>query len=184
MKKAYFTAGHTIVRGKGTGVHSPFGDEAVEARKLVTDVAKRLYDCHNVMVITDDDNWTLRQVINWLSLKLSKADIAIDFHFNAFNGKAHGTEVLVPATPSDTERDLAVDICQCISKTLGIRSRGMKRENESQHKRLGVLHSKEDATNLLVEVCFIDNEDDVRKYRHHYWTLVSNLASTIAPYIK
>ncbi len=43
MKTIYLTKGHKIVNGIGTGAISPYGDEAIEAKKLVIDIAKCLW---------------------------------------------------------------------------------------------------------------------------------------------
>ncbi|MNY02826.1 hypothetical protein D3C86_1354140 [compost metagenome] len=41
----------------------------------------------------------------------------------------------------------------------------MKGENESQHTRLGILHTK--ASSALLEVGFIDNVFDMNKYENN-----------------
>jgi len=38
--------------------------------------------------------------------------------------------------------------------------------------------------NILVEICFITNENDVRSYRTHYWVLVEKFATVISKIIQ
>lgn len=82
-----------------------------------------------------------------------KKQLDLSFHLNASDGKGHGTEVYYY---SDDAKPLAAALSRAISKKLGLTDRGAK-----QGKDLYFLR-KTKATALLVEVCFIDNPDDMR----------------------
>lgn len=183
--KIYITAGHTIVNGKGTGAFGVNGfDEAVEARRFVNDVIKKFHQIpgfDKTRVITDDDSWSLGAVINWLSKKVTKECISIEFHFNAFhNPTATGAEVLVANNHTLKEASLALALSLLISETLGIKNRGMKTEAQSGRKKLGILSGgASSAINLLVEICFISNQTDINRYRSNYWNLVEKTAALL-----
>ncbi len=187
MKTLYITAGHSVA-GPDKGASSPYGVEAVEARKFVTDLSKALYK-KGVYVYTDNDNWTLLETINWLGTKVKAPDTTIDIHFNAFNATSTGTEVLIADSHTEKELELAYNIVKIISETLEIPTRGdlngykgVKTESQSQHPRLGILSTNKLATasNVLVELCFISNPIEMQKYRANYNLLIEKLSDYLA----
>lgn len=190
--KIIVTAGHQVINGKGNGAHGLHGfDEAVEARKLVKDVSAHLLKWGKIKVETDQDSWSLKQVINWILGNTSSGDIAIDFHFNAGPSSARGTECFIPEINTKAEQTLASNLSANISKTLGTRVRtgkhrilGVKVSSESQHPRIGILDTPKAATNVLIEVCFITNQEDVTAYRLKYWKLVQAISDTIYNFTK
>lgn len=178
MARHYVTAGHEIRNGKGTGIIG-YLDEAVEARRLVTEIAKDCWRRHRIMLITDNDTWSLTRVIRWLRTKLNGNHISLDVHFNAFNGKVGGTEAFVEKNATDIEKAFAYQLCKKTAKVLGIKNRGVKREDQSQHNRLGILHANEAAVNVLWEVCFGDNKNDYLAYRADRHLLISEVSNLI-----
>jgi N-acetylmuramoyl-L-alanine amidase len=181
-RKLYLLAGHSIINGKGTGVHSKHGDEAVTTRNLVTDIARYLYSVHGIMAITDSDSWNLPRVVRWMVGLCRPNDILIDFHFNAFNGKAHGTEGFVPKKHTAKEFKLMLDLVKAVSDATGIVKRNppVKTEDQSQHSRLAILSQPYQAINGLIEICFIDNADDMNKFNRNYKDLVELMGEVIA----
>lgn len=79
-------------------------------------------------------------------------DIYVSWHFNGFNGEAHGTEVLYH--PNSTNGPaLATDICNRIVEACGTTNRGAKAQDDHE-----VRESK--MTAVIIEPCFIDNPGD------------------------
>ncbi len=186
MKTIFITSGHSIVNGRGTGAISSYGDEAVEARKFVTDLSKLLYQ-RGIMAYTDNDKWSLIETINWLGTKVKKVEYTIDVHFNAFtNPTGTGAEVLVANDANEKEIELAAKISKFIAGQLNIPNRGVKKESDSQHSKLGILSSNKlsTANNILIELCFISNPEDMRKYRYNYNVLLSGIADIINQTLK
>lgn len=186
MRVLYCTAGHSNKSGQDNGAVSVYGNEGIEARKLVTALAKELYK-RNIMTYTDDDSWSLSNTIGWLGKTIKGSDYTIDIHFNAStNSGATGVEVLVPELSNDKEIYLATNVLNTIVTTLGLRSRGIKKESDSQHSKLGILSNAKLATanNILVEVCFISNANDMKAYKDNFDRLAINLANTIDKILK
>jgi len=182
MRIIYLTSGHEIKNGKGTGAISQFGDEAVEARKFVTALAKELWSKYKIMAYTDNDSWTLSGVITWVGSKVKSSDYTIDVHFNASaNEAANGAEVLISNTHTPKEKLFATKIVNEIASTLSIKNRGVKTEADSQHSKLGILsnHKLSSANNILIEICFISNRNDMKLYFFNFNELITNLAKTI-----
>lgn len=189
-KKIFLIAGHNLTAdGKGTGAHG-FLDEAVEAIRVRDALAEFLKRDDDLIVFTEDDHAPLSGVTKWLKNCVEKGDIVIDIHFNAATPAATGTEVFVPNEPSDNELVLASLLAQDISGALGIPRRsgkllsskgftGVKYERESQHPTLAVLSAVKADVSVLVEICFVTNEHDCRKYKENFGELIKAFGQTI-----
>lgn len=81
-------------------------------------------------------------------------DVFVSIHFNAFNGDAHGTEVLYLSAAG---KKIAAPVVEEIAK-LGFFNRGLKyRDN------LHVLRATSMPA-ILVECCFCDNWKDIHRF--------------------
>jgi N-acetylmuramoyl-L-alanine amidase len=132
-----------------------------------------------VKTIKDDDSLTLQGVINWLNFGLTPKEnrIIFDIHFNAFNGTATGTEVIIPLNPCKEERELASIIQITSVNVMKIRNRGVKTEDKTARKRLAIMRPK--GINLLWEVCFIDNKNDVEAFFNNLGELCMRQAKNL-----
>lgn len=152
--------------GYGTGA-SGIIDEGVETIKLRNLIGTILRGhTPNISLAMDNESSDLKNVLKWLKT-LDSFDVLLDIHFNAFNKKAQGTEVIVADDATDEARVFAEGLLEVVCKALGTKSRGVKNESQSQHNRLGILHTGNAKISLLLEVCFCDNADDVEKYLMH-----------------
>lgn len=178
----YLLAGHNLVNGKGTGAFGVEGfDEAVEAIKLRDDLTKALR-AKGVQVTNEVNTTPLAQVVAWLKSLVRKTDKVIEIHFNAGPPTATGVEVLIDDTPTTEEIQFASQLARVIGNVLELRLRGtagVKHESESQHSSLAIISVPSIAVNVLIEVCFLSNRNDVALYRQHYNKLVDALAETI-----
>jgi len=83
-----------------------------------------------------------------------KCDRMISLHCNCANGKASGSEVFYRG---NDDKEMAMKLSEIVSSILGIKNRGAKTENESQHTSLAVMEFDKC---WLIEIGFIDNEFD------------------------
>jgi N-acetylmuramoyl-L-alanine amidase len=81
----------------------------------------------------------------------ARSDIFVSIHFNAFNGKAYGTEVFAM---SEAGRKIAQSVLNEIVK-LGFVNRGVKNGSH-----LYVIKNT-DMPAILVECCFVDSQKDM-----------------------
>lgn len=178
MKKLFLSAGHggTDVGPVGNGYRE--ADLTIELRDLITKHLKRL----GVNPITDENRNALAETIRFFQNKTTKDCILLDIHWNAFNKKSTGTEVLVPATPTKIERDIATDLCKVISETLKITNRGVKTELQSARGRLGWMRLT--GQNILIETCFISNPNDMKSYQDNKEILAEKIADCLLKYLK
>lgn len=176
MKKIYLIAGHN---GKGTGANGYLdeGEETIRLRDMIDAELCAL----NVVPETDFDreNEKLSDVVKWLKSEIKKTDLCIDIHFNAAGETANGTEVLIPDNHSEHELELAKSICQKICEIIGTKNRGVKTEKQSAHGKLAML-SGFDCEQILLEICFCSNKEDVDKYMKNKTFLAKELALLIS----
>ena len=93
----------------------------------------------------------------------------LSLHCNAADGKATGVEVYYR---DSSDRAFAQLVLDSLVEATGLKSRGLKRESESQHSRLAVLDFGPPA--CLAEIGFLDNPHDRsvirdREVRLKFW---------------
>ena len=128
-------------------------------------------------VLTPSDAYSVRQTINYINNFPSNEPIpVVDIHYNAFNGEAHGVEVF---TNSGKLMNVAGKaMVGAISETLGLTNRGVKQDKKSKRGRLGLL--REVKNSMILEVCFMDNPEDLEKVSgDNQQTLIRVLVDTI-----
>ena len=103
-----------------------------------------------------------------------------EIHFNAGvndtagNGKTTGTEILIHTT----ERGQTVEekILSCIC-ALGFKNRGVKRRSDLRN--MNVCKKSYGVSYALLEVCFIDDRDDINLYQNRKADIVTAIANGI-----
>jgi N-acetylmuramoyl-L-alanine amidase len=188
MRKVFISAGHSNKAGRDRGASGNGfieGDLTVEYRNLLTSALKR----KGITPITDADDSVLSQTLNFFRNKTTRDCIVIDIHWNAAGSQATGTETLIPSENTEFERLLAKAMSDDISRILGIPLRGnhrglrgVKTEAESHHGRLGWMRLT--GENILLEICFISNKNDMDKYQANKEKLAEAHAETIARFAK
>ena len=137
---------------------SKYLDEVNEDRKVKNKVIELLRaDGHTVYDCTDDGGATQNANLKAIVSKCNAhaVDLDVSIHLNAGGGT--GTEVYIYSDNSKA-KDEAARIADNISKTLGIRNRGVKTST-----KLYVLR-KTNSPALLIECCFVDNAIDKAKW--------------------
>lgn len=151
-----------LIAGHGAGDCGAVGcgyKEADLTREVVKLVKPKLEKYATVAIADTSYNW----FNNKASLPLSGVDYVLEVHFNACvndqtgNGKTTGTEIFV--TASESGIGVEENIVKNIS-ALGLKNRGVKRNNWSV---INYCKSK-GISSALLEVCFIDDADDMKIY--------------------
>ena len=154
--KIAINCGHTL-SGAGSGAIGIL-NESIETRNVGNALINKLKNGgHEVYNCTIDkaasQNTYLAQAVEMANRQ--DLDYFISFHFNASNGKGHGVEVY---TYEGRQFEDALEVCKNISN-LGFANRGVKNGTG-----LYVV-KKTKAKSMLIEVCFVDNVEDVDTYR-------------------
>jgi N-acetylmuramoyl-L-alanine amidase len=151
--------------------------ESTEARVIKDKVLNYLRKAgHTAYDCTVNNGTSQNDILQKIVKKCNEhqVDVDVSIHFNSGakdkkgNGKSTGVEVLVYSKNSKAY-DEATRICSKLS-AIGFKNRGVKVRTD-----LYVLKNT-NAAALLIEVCFVDDKDDVDIYKKN----VDNIAKAIA----
>lgn len=133
--------------------------ESVENRKIVNYIMSHVDEKEEAVIcdVTVNDGKSQNDILQRLCKRMNNvmSEINISIHLNAGGGK--GVECWTYGESYEAVR-LSNKICENIS-ALGFRNRGVK-----QSKSLYILRHTVQPT-IIVEVCFVDTEDDYEMYR-------------------
>lgn len=147
----FISAGHSHADPGATGHGVTEADIVLEFRDLLADYLR------SRVVFAKDGQRGQNLPLSTAAKLAGKHDIAVEFHCNAFNGRATGVETL----SGDEHKPLGDALCAAISRCLSITNRGAKGEASGQHSRLAFIRT---GGGIIVELFFIDNKQDQAKY--------------------
>jgi N-acetylmuramoyl-L-alanine amidase len=174
-KTILVSAGHTNVAGQDRGAIGNGFIEGNLTTELRDAVAAKLREMGLKNVAEDGfdgENDPLKKAL----VLARSAQIAVEFHWNAA-GSPTATGIEVLSKPS--KKALAQQIANAIHQATGIGLRGdygWKADDSGQHHRLAFC----EAGGLIVEICFISNPNDMRRYRENFEAVASGVAAVIA----
>lgn len=170
------SAGHTK-NGGAVGIDGIRERDLADrfVRKLVYNLSEygvSVSDCTENVALTQKDN--LKNLLKNHKENDAENDYHILVHFNAFDKQsANGSEVYISCKheKGDATYLLASDFLD-VMKKLGFKNRGVKFDN-----KLYLLRNLKNA--ILLEVCFITNEEDLRKYYLYENDIIDLLTQSI-----
>jgi len=152
-----------------------------ELTKEARDTIKQ--DLNPAEVILDKDYETNSQYQS--RIKPGSGSVVFDTHFNAGHPTAGGTECYVNAKDFENKNSLsylmADEISRTTSEVLGIRNRGVKPDNQSQHSRIGILNLGA-GVSVLWEICFLSSVLDMQNLTLKKKELYKKIALIIKKY--
>lgn len=165
-----------ISSGHGKLVRGAKGiiDEVDEARRVVNEVAFEL-DGVGVEVtrfhddISTSQNENLNRIVDFHNAQTRDLDVSV--HFNAYENttKPMGTECLYV-----TQDKLAKQVADAIAKASGLTNRGAKKRTDL------FFLNKTSKPSVLIEVCFVDSQPDVKLYQSHFSSICVAIASALS----
>ena len=154
--------------------------EADETRKVTAALTKALAAYCDVTIYPTDRNayddykkGTLAALAGF-----SGYDYVLEIHFNAISasaadGKTKGVECYIPVGAESDDTETA--ICKAVA-AVGLTNRGVKRYNWAV-----ISKARQSGTrSALLEVCFIDDQDDMAVYKAQFQAIVDAIAGAIA----
>jgi hypothetical protein len=174
MTSIVISSGHgKYIRGASGYPVPPQLDEVDEARKVVEAVAEYLRMA-GVEVVTLHDNVSTSQSanLNWITSHHNAEgshDWDVSVHFNAYDGGAHGCEVLYV-----TQETMADKLADAISEAGNFTNRGPKYRGD-----LAFLNNTNEPA-VLIETCFCDNTSDSNNYTESFDAICRAIAETLS----
>ena len=169
-----------LIAGHGAGDPGAVANgiqEADETRAVVSNLDTQLQGICNVDIYPTDRNAYADLKAGKLAVRWSDYDYVLEVHFNAFDGapsdgKTKGVECYV--TTSEGGISVEEAICKNIA-SLGLTNRGVKRKNWD------VIQAARSAgvSSALLEVCFLDDPDDMRVYNANKTAVATAIAAGI-----
>lgn len=169
-----------LISGHGAGDCGARGcgyKEADLTRELVNIVAPKLRKYATVDIYNQDRN-AYKDVCSG-TFQIGKYDYVLEFHFNAFNISANGTECFV------VPEEKGITVEQAIMKNMGkffkLRDNdnifdGVKRTRFAVIKKV----KKLGMSGALLETCFIDNPNDMATYQRNKDAIADGIVDGIA----
>ncbi|MFH0854331.1 MAG: N-acetylmuramoyl-L-alanine amidase [Candidatus Falkowbacteria bacterium] len=174
MKKTIIlNAGHSI---NDPGAKTNITTEAQEAIKIRDKLVPLLKQNFEVVIVPDDLNLT--DSIKWVNDRYSKLEdgLAFSVHLNA--GGGHGAEIFYYEGSEESRRKAKIIIDKYCNLT-SFRNRGVKPDTSSQHKEGLDWIKKVIPWSFLIECCFIDSVEDLKKLHEEYnevaWAIYSGI---------
>lgn len=171
-----------LISGHGAGdpgAVSQFGKEADETIYMVEEIKKTLSAYAQVDLYPTERNAYKDAKAGKLAVNFGNYNYVLEVHFNSGaadargNGQTTGTEIFV--TTAEKTVGVETKIVQSIA-ALGFKNRGVKRTNFTviyRAKAAGV-------SSALLEVCFIDDKDDMSIYAAKKAQIAAAVANAIA----
>lgn len=156
-------------------------NESTEARIIKDLVVQKIRQMGDTAYDCTVDNGTskndvLRKIVSKCNANSVGLDVSIHFNSGANdargNGRTTGVEVYCYNISSTKARDVATKICNGL-QTIGFRNRGVKYDRD-----LYVLANTH-AQAILIEVCFVDDKDDIDVYNANKNTIATVIAESI-----
>lgn len=149
-----------LICGHGDGDCGALGtyyQEQYETREFAK-VLKQAFNNYDCVCDIADDTRNYYTYLKKYSYDFKPYDYVLEIHFNAFNGKATGTEIIKRTGAKVNE--VETQILKNIADDVKYINRGVKFQ---QLYVMGKIQSQGVQCSLL-EVCFIDNENDMSLY--------------------
>lgn len=139
--------------------------EADETRVMVKKIKNQLADYDIDVTVYDTSKNAFKVLSKGGNIDFTKYDYVLEIHFNSCvrdfkgNGKTTGTEILLPTRKTPKDITIEKQLLKNIS-VLGLRNRGTK----TQSVRTINTASLKGVKASLLEICFIDDKDDMNIY--------------------
>ena len=171
-----------LIAGHGAGDPGAVGNgfqEATETRKVVAALAQALDGCCDVATYPTDRNAYSDYKAGKLNAtaQFAQYDYVLEIHFNAVKAStADGTTKGVECYVTTAEPSTAVEQAMVAAiAAVGLTNRGVKRNNWAvinQARKAGT-------SSALLEICFIDDADDMAVYAVKQSEIVEAIAMSI-----
>lgn len=161
MSKIFFSVGHGLGFGDPGAVATHSGTTYYEytVAKNALDRAKVIMKAQGVNVEYVPLDLTLPLRIKWVNANIRNDQCLVELHLNAASAAAQGAEMFhYRNNPASAQ--LADQLLKVYCKSTGLKSRGIKPDTATRHKKLGIIADVR-CRSVLLELGFITNKEDL-----------------------
>lgn len=162
-----------LISGHGDGDSGAIGNGYKESDLTIEFVLKLKEYLQSYMEVDvyDVNKNAFSDYVNGLFTIDTNYDYMLEVHFNAFNTSAYGSEIYI--TTNEKNQTVEEGIMSIMEEYFV--NRGVKVNNFSVIKRVKDLG----ISSALLEVCFIDNKNDMTIYQNNKDSIINNVAQAI-----
>lgn len=165
-----------LIAGHGQGDCGACGNghqEATLTREIVS-LLKPILSKYADVTVFDTSKNMYKFLKSGNKFNFKAFDYVFEVHFNAFNCKARGTEILVH--PNEKGVSVEQNIVNGIA-ALGFTNRGVKRRTDLLN--MNTCKKVQGVSYALLETCFIDSKNDMKLYQAKKQDVVQAIAKGI-----
>jgi N-acetylmuramoyl-L-alanine amidase len=155
----YFSVGHGNGDVGAVATHQGKVSYEFSTCKAVLDRAKVIMKAQGVNVEYVPLDLSLPLRIKWVNANVRNDMALVELHMNAAAASATGAEMFYYRGNAQSE-GLADQLLKAYCKSTGLRSRGVKPDTATRHKRLGIIADVR-CRSTLIELGFITNKEDL-----------------------
>jgi hypothetical protein len=161
MGRIFISAGHfTGDSGAPSVLGTKEADEMIQTRDLLLQELESRGLTKDQDFFSVPDTLDLSPSINWINARSRSGDIAIELHGNSASASARGAESYYTDGNNQRKADAEKLVNALVSAVAGLKNRGAKSDNQSQHPRLAFCRDV-DIPSVLIELCFLSSRDDM-----------------------
>ena len=158
---AVFISGGHDLNNSGASAHGYKEElEMIRFRDKVVQKYKSLYP--GSIVITDGNTESLKDYLK--RIKTGNGSTVVEFHLDAFSNQTiSGISGWVGDDADKMDIAFAKEFCKEGAAIMGVPNRGIFKENQSFHKKLGLM--RESGIVCLIEIVPITNKSDMKAFQ-------------------
>jgi N-acetylmuramoyl-L-alanine amidase/Mannosyl-glycoprotein endo-beta-N-acetylglucosaminidase len=161
MGRIFISAGHfTGDSGAPSVLGTKEADEMIRTRDFLIRELESRGLTRDQDFFSVPDTIDLSPSINWINGRSRSGDIAVELHGNSATASARGAESYYVDGNNQRKSDAEKLVNALVAAVPGLRNRGAKSDNQSQHPRLAFCRDV-DIPSVLIELCFLSSRDDM-----------------------
>ncbi|MDJ0600199.1 MAG: N-acetylmuramoyl-L-alanine amidase, partial [Crocosphaera sp.] len=168
MGSIFLSAGHHLRSPGRSGDPGAVALGTTEVKEVIEtrEAIEKIFEAQNIEYFSVPDHLTLKESISWINERSQRGDVAVELHCNAFNGRARGTEAYYIKGNSQRKAETQSLLKALLDEVPELKNRGAKDDTQGQWSRLAFCRDV-DVASILVELCFIDNREDLDLLQNH-----------------
>lgn len=172
MKRIFLSAGHNLNDPGAVVPKTTESKEVIQTRNLI---AQELENRGATFVLVPD-SLSLKETIKWINDRANSGDVALEIHCNTSNGSRRGAEAFYDVNSQQRRKDAELILDKLGQEVPGLKIQGAKPDTMSFRQKLGFCRNIK-IPSVLVELCFIDNPQDLDLLNKHRGKFAQGLAN-------